>query len=109
MTELGYPADVKTMETRMRSVQNNAMYETFVAIHCDEVVGMIGLRLAHGYESDEPIAQISALVVSSKHRGKGFGKALVVYAEDWAKSKGARGLFLMSGNRPDRAEAHKFY
>jgi GNAT superfamily N-acetyltransferase len=86
MEELGYPTNVEEMAERMKYIEKNDMYETFVAVVNDKVVGMIGLRLVHSYESDKPMVQISALVTNQEYRGKSIGKSLVNYAEEWARS-----------------------
>ena len=50
---------------------------------------------------------IEDVVVDESHRGKGYGKALMEYALDYAKSKGAVTIDLTS--RPSRIEANRLY
>jgi len=50
---------------------------------------------------------IEDVVIDESHRGKGFGKALMEYALDYAKSKGAGSIDLTS--KPSRIEANKLY
>jgi ribosomal protein S18 acetylase RimI-like enzyme len=50
---------------------------------------------------------IEDVVVDKAHRGKGIGKALVLYAVDIARSMGAKSVDLTS--RPFRIAANKLY
>lgn len=85
------------------------MYCTYIAELEGKVVSMAGLRLLYGYEGDQPVAQISALVTKSEYRGMGIGTRLMQQAETWARQNGAGAMVLTSGNRPEREAAHHFY
>ncbi len=107
MTELGYPSSVEDMGRRFEGISSDPSYETFIAGSGDEVVGMIGIRLERTYEADASCARIMALVVSSEHRGRGSGRALMCAAEEWARRRGAEAIVLTTHKR--RAGAHQFY
>ncbi|MUG43563.1 GNAT family N-acetyltransferase [Paenibacillus woosongensis] len=110
MADLGYPTDVDSMKQRMKLIENNPGYFTFVAtIQDHEVVGMIGTRLVHYYEGDGVTVQISIVVVREDLQGKEIGKELLAFIENWAKEKGANSLYLSSGIKPERIKAHEFY
>ncbi|MGX7150754.1 GNAT family N-acetyltransferase [Enterococcus ureasiticus] len=53
------------------------------------------------------LMNVMALVVGEDLHGKGVGKSLLNYSEQWAKENGAQGIRLNSG--VERTEAHKFY
>ncbi|MEI5991131.1 GNAT family N-acetyltransferase [Enterococcus crotali] len=53
------------------------------------------------------LMNVLALVVAEEFHSQGIGKALLEYAEQWAKEQGAKGIRLNSG--VERTEAHKFY
>lgn len=109
MQDLGYPTTVEVMQRRMDAMSSCGEYVTFVADYHGKVVGMIGVRQALVYESDGPFVQITALVTLSEYRGAGVGSALINQAESWAKAQGATAMFLTSGIKPERADAHRFY
>jgi GNAT superfamily N-acetyltransferase len=109
MSDLGYPTSLENMKIRMEFIESNSLYFTFVAVIEEQVVGMIGVRLVYYYEGDGILAQISALVTRKQHQGKGIGKSLIQFVEDWAKGKGSVHLYLTSGIKPERLKAHEFY
>jgi GNAT superfamily N-acetyltransferase len=93
----------------MEIIQHLPLYYTFVATIDSHVVGMIGCREVYFYEGDGVAVQISALVTKKEYQGQGVGKAMIAFVEQWAKEKGATNLYLTSGNRPEREQAHLFY
>lgn len=107
ITELGYPSSVEDMRRRFGGISADPSYETFVAEGGKEVVGMVGIRLESTYEADGRCARVMALVVSSGHRGRGAGQALMHAAEEWARLRGAESIVLTTHKR--RAGAHQFY
>lgn len=109
MEDLGYPTTLHEMQSRMDKILELPMCTTFVAEETDRVVGMIGLRELYIYEESKPCIQISLLVTSKEVRAKGIGKLLINKAEQWAVTKGASTIFLTSGIKPEREEAHSFY
>ncbi|SDS73145.1 Ribosomal protein S18 acetylase RimI [Paenibacillaceae bacterium GAS479] len=109
MTDLGYPSSIQAMETRMRSIELNPDYYTFVAIVDGFIVGMIGIRELLNYEISAHVTQISLMVIKKDYQKRGIGTALLLFIEDWARQKGSNILYLTSGIKEDRVNAHKFY
>jgi predicted N-acetyltransferase YhbS len=109
MGDLGYPTSVESMEKRMQTIESNAMNGTFVAEIDGRIVGMIGVRLTANYEYDSLVMHIVSLITRADYRGTGVGSALINYAEDWAKARGANAMTLTSGIKPERVAAHEFY
>ena len=107
VTELGYPSSVEDMRWRFEGISSDPLHETFVAESGKEVVGMVGIRLERTYEADGGCARVMALVVSSEHRGRGAGQALISAAEEWARGRGAGTIVLTTHKR--RTGAHQFY
>lgn len=83
----------------------------FVAVVDGRVVGVICVfaRVASEAVDEEPYeyAYISDLVVSERERGKGFGRALLRQAEDYARLKGAR--ILRIGVLAENVTARELY
>ncbi|MNO73981.1 aminoalkylphosphonic acid N-acetyltransferase [compost metagenome] len=109
MADLGYPSEMNSMRSRMKAIEENASYYTFVASLDAQVIGMIGVRLVNYYEADGIHAQISCLVTKQHYQGQGVGKQLIRFVESWAKEKGTDGLSLTSGIKEERVDAHEFY
>ncbi|ANF98127.1 GNAT family N-acetyltransferase [Paenibacillus bovis] len=109
MDELGYPVSEEDMNTRFLALQEHPDYQCYVAEADGEVIGMIGLIRELRFERDGVHVRIGSLVVREQHRGGGIGKALILAAEGWAGSVGARALALNSSNREERTGAHDFY
>ena len=109
MGELGYPTMEKEMEQRFTKINANPLYNTLIAEKNGIIVGMIGMFLGFGYESNENYVRIVAMVVHSKYRRHGIGGKLIEGAEKWAKEQGVKKLALNSGDRNERDGAHVFY
>lgn len=109
MEELGYPTTINEMEARFAKINANPSYHTLVAEKDDLIVGMMGMYLGYGYESNDNYVRIVAVVVHSNYRKHGIGSALLREAETYAKAHAAHKLVLNSGNRDERDLAHQFY
>jgi GNAT superfamily N-acetyltransferase len=52
-------------------------------------------------------AEIGGLVVGESHRGQGVGQLLMQQAEEWARARGCRAVYLRTN--VIRTDAHRFY
>ncbi|BFH61958.1 MULTISPECIES: GNAT family N-acetyltransferase [Paenibacillus] len=109
MRELNYPTTINVMRERIQASENNPKLCTMVAELDGKVIGMVALNQVRSFARSETATQVSALIVSKEHRGQGIGKRLIRNAEEWSKAQGSQTLFLISGNRVERAPAHAFY
>ncbi|MGM0883077.1 MAG: GNAT family N-acetyltransferase [Bacillota bacterium] len=109
MHDLGYPTTVESMRKRMDIIENIPLSFTFVATLEERMVGMMGIRQIYSYEEDGSTTQISLLVTKKEYQGQGIGKSLVGFAEGWALGRGSNILYLTSGIKPERIQAHDFY
>jgi GNAT superfamily N-acetyltransferase len=106
LPDLGYAATSVQLQSRLAALRDWPDQEVFVAELEGSVVGLCqvqGVRLlvSDGY------AEIQALVVAAACQGRGFGKALVAQACDWAFARGYERVRLRSGTH--RLQAHAFY
>jgi predicted N-acetyltransferase YhbS len=106
LTELGYPASAAEIPGRLEAVAG-APGKVFVAEQEGKVVGVGSVTRLILLHRTEPVALLSALVVSAEHRGRGVGRALVEASAQQAASWGCSSLELTS--RDERAGAHRFY
>jgi GNAT superfamily N-acetyltransferase len=109
MNELGYPTSVDEMYDRYKLLQSHADYKTWMAVCDNQVAGMIGLVRNIYYEKNGLYIRVGALVVNTAYRKMGLGKALLQKATDWAVELGINQIYLNSGNREERRDAHAFY
>lgn len=78
-------------------------YELIGAFEDDGLVGVLGLREVHTFARGRHM-HVDDLVVSSNARGQGMGKNLIDHAEQLARSRGIKQVFLDS-----RSGATGFY
>jgi GNAT superfamily N-acetyltransferase len=106
-TQLGYPTETGVMPTRLARLESDSNARSIVASRGDVVVGLATIHLRYTMNHEEPIAQLTLLVVDEQQRTRGVGRALVEAAEQWARSRGAKRIVVTTALQ--RAEAHAFY
>ena len=105
--ELGYPAAAGDIATRLAALSARSGDALFVAESpTGEVLGWIHVS-EEATLTDGPIAEIHGLVVDTRFRSRGIGRALVAEAERWAISRGCPRVRVRS--RIVREDAHRFY
>ena len=109
MHDLGYPTNERNMEARLERMNQDSIYNTFVAEIEQNVVGMLGVRKLYTYEIDEAVIQLSALVIKQDYQGRGIGKRFIQFIEQWSKQQGIHTIILTSGIKKEREHAHEFY
>lgn len=103
--DLGYECREEFVLNRLKNID-----ESREAVFVAEIEGAVaGFIHAEKYELlyFEPMINILGLAVSSEHRRRGLGKALISRAESWGKELGINIVRLNSGH--SRKEAHDFY
>ena len=105
--ELGYPAEATELPGRLAAFSRQGDAAIWVADRDGEIAGLATAHVIASIHKTEPVAMLTVLVVSSRHRGQGIGRALVSQAEAWARGRGARAISLTSALH--RVEAHAFY
>lgn len=105
-TQLGYPSYPAQVERRLESVRHDADHAVWVAEAYGEVVAWLHVFVCRLVEADR-FAEIGGLVVDEACRAQGAGRLLMGHAEQWAREKGCRGVYLRSN--VIRKEAHSFY
>jgi N-acetylglutamate synthase-like GNAT family acetyltransferase len=105
--ELGYPAAVDALESRMRRMLSRDDQRILVAERDGAALGLLALHVFPVLAYDRDLAMIMALVVTERARGLGVGRALIERADAVGKSLGASRLMVTTHVR--RADAHAFY
>jgi predicted GNAT family N-acyltransferase len=57
----------------------------FAAVEGDEVIGCVGL-----YPEGDSVLRLRQMAVAPDRQGEGIGACLIAFAEDWARTNGAR-------------------
>jgi len=105
--ELGYPSTRAQIEARFRAIEGSNDSKVIVAVDdAGEVVGWVHLFCLPLIVSGTYV-EVGGLVVDSRFRGRGIGRALMAAAEAWTLERGFKQLMLRSNTL--RTEAHQFY
>lgn len=107
LAQLGYPAAAEEIPRRLSAITCFPEAVALVAVDDGVVVGMVTAQVIPAIHETEPVALLTALVVTEGHRTAGIGSLLVSHIERWAAAKGAGRISLTSGNH--REQAHRFY
>lgn len=105
--QLGYPCSTQRMKSRLASLLKDRTHAVLVAeIPSGAVVAWVHVYARTLVESDLH-AEIGGMVVDERFRGRRIGKALLEQAEQWARKKKLRSVYLRSNII--REAAHAFY
>jgi ribosomal protein S18 acetylase RimI-like enzyme len=104
--ELGFPAPADVVAQRL-SVLAKAGETTLVGARSGEVLGFVTVHVTPVLHRPAPVGRMTALVVATRARGRGLGRALVATAERRLADAGC-GLMEVTSNQ-ELSEAHSFY
>jgi GNAT superfamily N-acetyltransferase len=105
--ELGYAASEQGVRDRIDRSGDTASIFTFVAEVDGRVIGCVSGYVAPYFPKGTLVCRVTALVVTSRHRTRGIGKALMAAGAAHARSAGCAELEVTTSE--DRAVAHRFY
>ena len=105
--QLGYPATEEEVQSRLDQIRRDGQHAVYVAEGLDgHVVGWVHVYVCPLVVAD-PQAEIGGLIVDEGYRCRGVGRLLMQRAEQWARQKGCRAVYLRSNII--RKEARAFY
>ena len=107
VSQLGYETTAEAMHKRLEAILASPDNVNLLADAAGHPVGLVGARLGHALEFDEPYGRLTGLVVDESWRGRGLGRQLMEEIESRLREMGATVLILTSGSH--RKEAHAFY
>lgn len=106
MTQLGYDIAADDLAARFGTVTGDADHAVLVAEQGGLLVGLVHVFARPALE--KPVeAVIQSLVVDTRARGAGIGRALMDRAEAWARARGLASVALHT--TLTRADARAFY
>ncbi len=106
--QLGYPCTINEITKRFYEISKSSRHALFVAIDDkNNVCGWIQVNQEMATLVADERAEISALIVDEKMRGKNIGSLLVKEAENWALTQ--KLSFMRVRSNITRDKAHRFY
>lgn len=107
LRELGYPVTPDLVPERLSRLAGDSRTAVLVAELGAEVVGLATVHLFDAVHADQPVALLTALVVTASARGSGVGRQLVEAAESFAREAGCGRIMVTTAEH--RSGAHAFY
>ena len=105
--DLDHPTTPEQVATRLSAASEQSNYALIVAeLPSGELAGFMELVIERLIDA-EPRVDVAGLVVSEALQGRGIGRMLMEFAENWAAERGCRIVHLRSNLK--RAGAHAFY
>jgi GNAT superfamily N-acetyltransferase len=105
--ELEHPTTPEQIAERFSAASQQNTYALIVAeLPTGEIAGFMELVVERLIDA-EPRVDVAGLVIGKSCRGRGIGRMLMAYAEDWAIERGCKIVHLRSNLK--RAGAHAFY
>lgn len=98
LCELGYPS-TGDVRSRLRSWIDVPQRQLLVVDEARNLVGCLALVMTPRLESETWWAQVVALVVAERARGRGVGRALVEYAEVLSRAADCDAVIINSSRR----------
>ncbi len=106
--ELGYATTAEDAVERIRRIDVLDDAQLFVAEDGGSVVGLVSAQVLRGVmHANEPVGHITAMVVASRVRRGGVGRALIAAIEAWLRERGCTKVNVTS--KTSRLDAHAFY
>ncbi|HEX7140831.1 MAG TPA: GNAT family N-acetyltransferase [Vicinamibacterales bacterium] len=107
--ELGYPTTPEDAALRVRRI--NALEDARLFVAADDggsLLGLVSAQVLNGVmHANEPVGQITAMIVDSRARRGGVGRALIAAIEGWLRARGCTKVNVTS--KISRLDAHAFY
>ena len=106
LAQLGYDIEADQVARRFAAVDRSATHALAVAEVAGDVAGFLHVFARPALE--KPLeAVVQAMAVDRSRRRRGIGRALLAFAEQWARDHGLRSVALAS--EVGRDDAHTFY
>ena len=107
LAELDYPSKETDVRDRLRRSLHRQSSCFLLAQFASEVIGLVSAELVPYFPTGSTICRVTALVVSTHHRGRRVGEKLVAGAVDFARQHHCSGIEITSAEH--RLDAHRFY
>ena len=104
----GYEMTPDEMRDRLDYANASPIDWLFVCELGGVVRGVLGFRLREQLERVSRYGEIYMIVADERVRRQGIGRVMMDFAEQFARTQGCIGAWLVSGFKRE-AEAHKFY
>lgn len=103
-----YPIDLeKSRKLFQYFISDEKLGKAFVVYNDNQMVGYFILTYIFSFEYQGIVTFIDELYIKSTHRGKGLGKKIVVFAQEFCRNKGDKMMYLEV--EPHNKNAQKLY
>ena len=107
LRQLGYDRSPAALAEKISACSDAEL--AFVAETEGDVVGFMSLHIIDWFHRPDPAARLSALVVDTKYRRLGIGRALIAFAETTVSQRGCTSIELTSNLRRRADGTYDFY
>lgn len=107
LAELGYPQTPWFVRGKILALRGSKEDVVVVAELEGRPAGAAHMHVAEMFHQRGRFARVMALIVASECRGRGVGRALLVFLEETARRMGCTKVEVTSG--VERRDAHLFY
>jgi GNAT superfamily N-acetyltransferase len=104
----GYEMTPDEMRDRLDFAEASPVDWLFVCEVDGAVRGVLGFRLREQLERVSRYGEVYLIVADAQVRRQGVGRVMMDFAEQFARTQGCIGTWLVSGFKRE-AEAHRFY
>jgi GNAT superfamily N-acetyltransferase len=102
---LDFDNPYRSAEDQLKLLRVAIFDHTFVAQIENKLVGFVCVRMVPMTSQPTPYAEVSDLFVQPAYRKQGIGRALMAAAREWAVTKDAHGMMLVTGYKNYPAQA----
>ena len=106
MHELRTQLEEEDFLKRVTSMQQTGGYRLFALFVDEEIVSLAGLNIQENLYSDRHV-WLFDLITADAHRSRGYGRSLLEFVEEFARTNDCKSVALVSGMQ--RIDAHRFY
>jgi GNAT superfamily N-acetyltransferase len=108
LDQLGYPCSLDQLKNRLQAYARD-LHQVIVATESESIIGFITFVCYELFVHEGRCMHIESMVIDAQHRGKGIGKKLLQFAEDYAKTNNCKIIELITRNRRKEDGTHTFY
>jgi ribosomal protein S18 acetylase RimI-like enzyme len=105
--QLGYPNTTGFARRKIKKLSSGRYDRLVVATHHGQVVGFVSCHIVPLIHQTGNLCRVTALVVAREFHGEGFGRELMIKAEQYASANRCTKIEITSGEH--RTWAHDFY
>ena len=108
LSQMGFPLSVKKVIQRIRTFHERN-HHVFVAEDAGHVRGVIAFGFYEEFRIEGRVCHVDTLVIHEDFRGRGIGRQLLAFVEDFAAKQQVTSMDLITHNDRRPSGTHAFY